>query len=116
MLGGWLGIDQWSATDGDRLPSNEVGHQVPVSTRYVSPYCIFSKQIWHHLLSEVDVALRFGEWGMAAWCLQKQALDGTPGPAIHYMALLPSENDDEFTHRLPNLMSGKIMQASHLTV
>ena len=51
---------------------------------------------------------------MAAWCLQKQALDGTPGPAIHYMGMLPSENDDEFTHRLPNLMSGKIMQASYL--
>ena len=51
---------------------------------------------------------------MASWCLQKQVLDGTQGPAIHYMGMLPSENDDEFTHRLPSVMSGKILQASYL--
>lgn len=58
--------------------------------------------------------LRFGEWSQAVWSKQKPLLNGASGMEWYFLgSIVQDEHDDQrdsFLARLPNAMSGQIMQ------
>ena len=65
-----------------------------------------------------DCPTRFNEWGLAAWSLQKDALlpsgRGSHRFDIHFLSFVPSEDDGEFSGKLPNQVSALMMAETRL--
>lgn len=53
-------------------------------------------------------ALRFNEWGLATWDLQKAKLNGADIPTFHFMSY--TADDARLSEMINGMMYGKVMQ------
>ena len=53
-------------------------------------------------------ALRFNEWGLATWELQKEKINGADIPTYHFMSF--TADDAKLSDTLSSMMYGKVMQ------